>query len=733
MAIPKKKSAKRSARKPAAARRGAAKKPRGKGRAAGASSLDALFRPRSIAVVGASRRANQIGHQIVCNLVEGGFTGPVYPVNPHAPVVHSMHCFERVSAIPGEVDLAVLVVPRERVLEAARDCGQKGVRGLVVITAGFSEVGGEGGARQAELVELCQQLGMRLIGPNCMGILNTAEAFSMNASFADTQPVRGKAAFLSQSGALGAAILADARGLGLGMSMFASVGNRADVSSADLLEYWEHDPDTDQILMYLEAFDEPERFMPIARRISRTKPILVVKSGRTASGARAAISHTGSLAGSEAAVDSLLYQCGVLRVDSMEELFSIASAVQTGKLPAGHRLAIVTNAGGPGILATDACVSAGLVLAELSKQTTRALERLLPPEASTANPVDLIASADAERFDKSLALVAADPNVDMLLAIFVAPIMIDSESVAAVFAKHAVALDKPLLTCLPGKGHGDPAIELLQRAGVPNYRFPEEAARVLTGIRKLQMLRERPAEAPPVFRVNKKKARRVIEAALEADRTTLKGSELYDLASAYGIPVVPSSIVSTREEALRAARKIGFPLVAKVEAKGLLHKSDSGGVILGIRDRGDLFDAFDKLEQRFLEESPDMQVLLQSMRSGGVETFFGAATDPAFGRMLAFGLGGIHVEILKDVVFRVHPLTPTDAEEMVHGIRSVALLDGARGKPPVDKQELQELLLRISQLLTDLPEIQELDLNPYLAGYEGQGSCILDMRVRIER
>ncbi|MFT6713452.1 MAG: acetyl coenzyme A synthetase (ADP forming)-like protein, partial [Planctomycetota bacterium] len=393
-----------------------------------ANSLDKLFRPHSIAVIGASKRVHQIGHQIVCNLVEGNFSGPVYPVNPKARVVHSAHCFKKVTAIPGRVDMAVIVVPAPMVLQAARDCGKKGVGGIVVITAGFSEVGGEGQARQDELVAICKKYGMRMIGPNCMGILNTASDISMNASFADTQPIRGSAAFLSQSGALGAAILSDSRSLGLGLSQFASVGNRADVSPADLLEYWGEDEATTEILMYLEAFGEPERFMPIARRVSRKKPILVVKSGRTAQGAKAAISHTGSLAGSEAAVDSLLYQCGVLRVDSMKELFAMASAVQTGKLPNGRRLAIVTNAGGPGILATDAIVSKGLVMSELDPKTTAKLRKLLPPEASVQNPVDLIASADAKRFDEVLKVVRADPGVDMILAIFVAPIMIDAES-----------------------------------------------------------------------------------------------------------------------------------------------------------------------------------------------------------------------------------------------------------------------------------------------------------------
>lgn len=696
-------------------------------------SLDALFRPNSIAVVGASRKVNQIGHQIVRNLVEGNFTGPVYPVNPSARVVHSAHCFPKVSAIPGDVDLAVIVVPATRVLDAVRDCGKKGVRGIVVITAGFSEVGGEGAKRQEQLLQLCKQFGMRLIGPNCMGILNTAEDFSMNASFADTQPIRGHAAFLSQSGALGAAILADAQSLGLGMSMFASVGNRADVSPADLLEYWGDDKDTTEILMYLEAFGEPERFMPIARRVSRDKPILVVKSGRTASGARAAISHTGSLAGSEAAVDSLLYQCGVLRVDTMKELFALAGAVQTGKLPGGRGLAIVTNAGGPGILATDAIVSQGLHLSEFAKRTTKRLEKLLPPEASVLNPVDLIASGDAKRFDETLKVVIADPNVDMILAIFVAPIMIDAESVAEVFARHANSTDKPFVTCLPGKDQDDPAIEILHRAKVPNYRFPEESAQVLIGLRKLKKLRERKDEKPPVFRANKRKGREVIDAALANGRAMLEGRQLYSLMKAYGIPVVPSTIVRSREEALKAAKKLNFPLVAKVESETLVHKSDSGGVILRIQNREDLLDAFDTLEARFGAEHPDMSILLQSMRSSGVEIFFGAASDPIFGKMLAFGLGGIHVEVFKDVVFRVHPLTPTDACEMVNGIRSVEMLEGVRGKPAVDKAQLEELLLRLSQMLTDLPEIAELDLNPFLAGYHGEGSCVLDMRVRLER
>jgi len=695
-------------------------------------SLDAVFRPRSVAVIGASRQRNRIGHEIVRNLVLGGFTGPVYPVNPKAKVVHSMHCYPKVSAIPGPVDLAVITVPAPLVLAAARDCARKGVRALVVITAGFSEIGGEGSQRQEELMKVCRKAGMRVVGPNCMGVVNTDPDYAMNASFAASTPSPGGAAFLSQSGALGEAILADARELGLGVSMFASVGNRADVDPADLLDYWAADPRCTQILMYLEAFGNPEKFIAAARRVSREKPILVVKSGRSARGAKAAISHTGSLAGSEAAVDSLLNQCGVLRLDSMADLFALASAVQSGKYPSGPRVGIVTNAGGPAILATDALFAHGLEVGDLQPATMRKLKRCLPPEASAANPVDLIASGDAARYDKALDAVLADDSIDMVLAIFVSPVMIDSAAVARVFVEHAQQSDKPLVACLLGKSQGEEAVEILHQGGVPNYRFPEFAARSLAGLRQLSNLSRRPQLEAPRYRVKRTQARRVVAGALADGRQTLKGEELHDLLTAYGIPMVPSRIVSSRDEALGAARKLGFPLVMKVEAEDVVHKSDRGGVLLGIREREGLLDAYDQLEDRFRKDCPDMKVLLQAMRSDGIETFFGAATDPQFGRMLAFGLGGIHVEVFKDVVFRLHPLDPTDAREMVEGVRAKALFEGARGKPPVDKDELVDTLLRLSRMLTDFPEIAELDLNPFLAGWRGKGSCILDARVRLQ-
>ncbi|RMH00988.1 MAG: CoA-binding protein [Planctomycetota bacterium] len=697
------------------------------------ASLDAVFRPRSIAVVGASRRRHQIGHEIVRNLVEGGFTGPVYPVNPGAKVVYSMHCHPRVSAIPGPVDLAVLVVPSRHVLAAARDCARKKVKALVVISAGFAEVGGEGAKRQAELVELCRRHGMRIVGPNCMGVLNTDETVAMNATFAATTPTPGGAAFLSQSGALGEAILADARALGVGMSQFASVGNRADVGPPELLEYWEKDPRTRMILMYLESLGDPEAFMAHARRVSRHKPVVVVKSGRTAAGARAAVSHTGSLAGSEAAIDSLFAQCGVLRVDSMKDLFMHARVAQMERMPAGRRVAIVTNAGGPAILATDACVAAGLELAELRPATARQLAKALPPEASWANPVDLIASADAARFDAALGAVVADANVDMVIAIFVSPVMIDAAAVAEVFARHSRATDKPFVACLLGKQQGQAAARTLAAAGVPNFRFPEDAAKALGGLWKMSELRHRDATPPPRFRIQRRRGREAVERALAAGRELLKGTELYELLTAYGIPVVPSRIVREPEAAVAAAEEIGWPVVLKIEAQGVSHKSDRGGVVLDLRNPDELLAAWEDLDRRFRPEAPRLQMLVQALRRDGVETFFGTTTDPQLGRLIAFGLGGIHVEVLKDVVFRLHPLLPADAWEMVEGIRGKELLHGVRGKPPVDEEQLVEMLLRLSRMLSDLPEIRELDLNPFLAGYRGVDSCVLDARVRLRR
>lgn len=706
-------------------------------------SLDALFRPRSVAVIGASRRPHQIGHEVVRNLVDAGFTGPVHPVNPSADVVRSMRCYRSVLDIPGPVDLAVVTVPAPLVLEAARECATRGVRGLVVITAGFGELGGEGARREAELKDLCAAHGIRMIGPNCMGILNLEPDVRLNASFASATPECGGAAFASQSGALGEAILADALEIGLGLRMFASLGNQADVSPHHLLEYWGDDDGVQQILMYLESFGDPARFMESARRVTRRKPVMVVKAGRSARGAQAAMSHTGSLAGSEAAADSLLRQCGVLRVDTMKDLFTLAGAVQAERFPKGNRVAIVTNAGGPAILATDACAALGLEIVDLESRTRARLLKVVPPEASVRNPVDLIATADADRYDAALSAVLADHRVDMVLAIFVSPVMIDSAAVARVFVKHARRTPKPLAACLLGRLSNDAAIAILREGGVQNHRYPEEAAAALAGLMHLGRMRDRVYRPAPVFDVDRARARAAVEAVLSSGRTTLGGSEMREVFEAYGIPMVPSRVVETFEEARAFADAIGYPVVAKVEAPNVVHKTDLGGVILDIRSPAELAEAFLELDRRFGRGRPraggpnrsgrPARILIQAMRRDGVEVFFGAAPDPQFGRLMAFGLGGIHVEVLKDVVFRLHPLSRANAERMVDGIRGRAILEGVRGKPPVDREQLVEVLLRLSQMLGDLPEVVELDVNPFLAAWDPAQSCILDCRVRLER
>ncbi len=698
-------------------------------------SLDALFRPRSVAVIGASRRPHQIGHEVVRNLVGAGFTGPVYPVNPSADVVRSMHCYPRVLDVPGPVDLAVITVPAPLVLEAARECAAKGVRGLVVITAGFAEIGGDGPAREAELKALCAAHGIRMIGPNCMGILNLEPGVRLNASFASATPECGGAAFASQSGALGEAILADALELGLGLGMFASLGNQADVSPHHLLEYWGDDDGVQQILMYLESFGDPAHFMEVARRVTRRKPVMVVKAGRSARGAQAAMSHTGSLAGSEVAADSLLTQCGVLRVDTMKDLFTLAGAVQAGRFPAGNRVAIVTNAGGPAILATDACAALGLDIVDLEPRTRARIRKAVPPEASVRNPVDLIATADADRYDAALSAVIADRRVDMVLAIFVSPVMIDSAAVARVFVRHAGRTRKPFAACLLGRLSNDAALAILQEGGVQNHRYPEEAAAALAGLSHLAKMRDRVYRPAPVFDVDRARARAVVEAVLSAGRTTLGGPEMREVFEAYGIPLVPSRVVETFEEARAFAGAVGYPVVAKVEDARVEHKSDVGGVILDIRSEDQLALAFAEIRRRFGRRRGSrgpVPVQVQAMRSDGVEVFFGAAPDPQFGRLMAFGLGGIHVEVLKDVVFRLHPLSRANAEKMVDGIRGRAILEGVRGRPPVDREQLVEVLLRLSQMLADLPEVVEMDINPFLAAWDPARSCILDCRVRLE-
>ena len=677
---------------------------------------DSILRPRSIAVVGASRHPNTIGYQVLDNLIRYGFNGPLYPVNPKADVIHSIRAYPSVLAIADPVDLAVIVVPRDLVLAAAEECGRKGVKGLVVITAGFAEVGGEGVERERRLVEVVRRYGMRMVGPNCMGVLNSATEFSMNATFAPTMPPYGPVGFISQSGAMGLSILDYAGELGIGIHQFVSVGNNADLSGNDLLTDWADDAEIRTILMYLESFGDARRFFQIARKLTRKKPIFVVKAGRTAAGARAASSHTAALAGTDLAADALMEQCGVMRAQTVEELFDYAMAFPRLPLPKGDRVAIISNAGGPAIILADACESAGLRVAELAPGTQAAIRRLVPEEAAVRNPVDLIASATAETFGSVLSLVLQDPNVDSVIVSVAPPPLKGKEGDVAEAIVQATAArhDIPVMAVLLGRQGVSAGMRNLLKAGMPGYIFPESAARALAAMNRYRKWLERPEGSEQRFPADAPRVARIVETARKEGREKLSESEALEVLDAYGVPTVPWRQAASEEEAVAAAAALGHPVVLKVISRSVVHKSDVGGVVVGLGSEREVREGYRRMLQRVKERAgvtPEA-VLVQRMIPGGRETIVGSARDPRAGPLIMFGLGGVAVEVLKDVVFRVHPLTDVDAREMVRAIRGFPLLEGMRGEPAVDVVALEEILQRVSQLVGEHEAILDMDINP---------------------
>jgi acetyltransferase len=697
------------------------------------SPLDAIFRPRSIAVVGASRRADTIGYQIVDNLLRHGYTGVVYPVNPKASAIHSVQAYPTVGAIPGEVDLAVVVVPKDSVLQVVDECGAKGVKSLVVISAGFKEVGAEGAERESALTQRVRHHGMRLVGPNCMGIVNTDPSTSMNATFAPSMPPAGPLSFLSQSGAMGVTILDYAAEYGIGIHHFASVGNKADVSANDLLRFWGDEEGTRVILMYLESFGNPRRFTALARTVARRKPIVVVKSGRTPAGARAAASHTGALAGVDVATDALLAQCGVLRADSVQELFDIAMALEEQPIPKGNRVAIVTNAGGPGIMIADACESEGLQVVELSTETQARLREIFPAEASVRNPVDMIASATSTSYRVALEAVLTDPNVDSAIAAFVPPLGVKQVDVASsiveAFREHSDE-GKPILAVLMGRQGFPEGRAELHDAGIPAYTFPESAARALAAMVRYRQWLDRPVQEPGRFDVDRASVTHIVERARAEGRTRLKEDEALDVLEAYGVPVVKHRLVTTHQEAREAAAACGYPIVLKAVAQGVVHKTDVGAVEVDIRTPEELDQAFGRIVKKLGEAEIEIEgVLVQRFASGGRETIIGMSSDPSFGPILMFGLGGIYVEALRDVAFALAPVSEVDAREMLSSIRGARLLNEVRGEPGADRDALVDAIRRLSQLVVDHPGIAEFDVNPFLAFSDG--GLAVDCRISL--
>jgi acetyl coenzyme A synthetase (ADP forming)-like protein len=704
----------------------------GEGRVPSAEGLDAVFRPRSVAVVGASRRPGSIGRQIVVNLLDGDFRGPVFPVNPREEVIHSIKAYRSVEEIPDPVDLAVVVVPRDAVLDVVEACGRKGVRGLVVISAGFREMGPEGLRRERRLAEIVTRYGMRMVGPNCMGVINTDPEVRLNASFSRTPALPGRIAFMSQSGALGEVILNHARTLELGLSMFASVGNKTNVSGNDLLLYWEEDPRTEIILLYLENFGDPRRFTEIARRLTRKKPVVAVKAGRSRSGAAAASSHTGSLAGSEIATAALFEQCGVLRVDTVRELFDVALALDSQKPPRGRRLAVVTNAGGPGILATDAAVARGFRLPPLARATRERLRRVLPQESSLRNPVDLLADATPERYREALRLVLRDPGIDAVVVIFVPPVMIDATGVARAITEACCERPEvPVVGCFMGPVGSLPEMEEAQRRRIPIYTFPEEAILALDALARYgEWLGRRPG--PVLFRrarlASPTRAASLLEAGLARRKPHLLLSEALELLRASGIATAPFLAGSWGEAVPipELESRVGYPMVLKADVPSEQHKTERRLLHLGIEDRSTLRKALDALRR---EAPRGSGWVAQREIRGDLELIVGMATDPLFGPLFVLGLGGTEVEVLRDVAFRLHPLTGRDVEEMMRSLRGYPLLRGYRGRTDVKASQLKDIMARLGRLVAENPRIQSLEINPLIAQQRSGRLLAVDARV----
>jgi acetyl coenzyme A synthetase (ADP forming)-like protein len=698
---------------------------------AAVSALKLFFQPRAVAVVGASRTRGTINGEIFHNLLTYGFAGQLYPVNPAAKLIENMPAYSSIESIESAVDLAIIVVPAADVLEVARACSRKGVKALVVISAGFAESGEDGQLRQAELLKICRGAGMRLIGPNCMGVVNTDPAVMLDATFAPRKPPRGRVGFSSQSGALGLAIMEFANALGLGISTFVSVGNKADISGNDLLRYWESDDQTDVILLYLESFGNPKKFSQIARRVGRKKPIVVVKSGRSAAGARATSSHTGALiAASDVTVDALFRQAGVIRTDTLSELFDVASLLVNQPLPRGNRVGIITNAGGPAILCADACEARGLVVPILSTTSRIKLREFLPAGASVNNPVDMIASASAEHYRQAIEIVASDDNVDSLIVIFTPPLVTRAEDVAKVIVDGARKKNAKPVMAVFLSADARPLELQTQDTCVPCYSFPETAAIALARAVRYASWREQPETIPCRFTdIRSDESAVLVSAVLARGEGWLEPQEVAKLCACYGLPLVEQLFVSSVEEAGVAAEQIGSEVVLKAIVPQLVHKTEAGAVRLRLRKEEVETAASEMSEKLISQGQSPTGFVVQRMVPQGVEMLVGVVHDPQFGPVVACGAGGIQVELLRDVSVRLTPLTIEDADEMIRELKTYPLLTGFRGAPVCDVAALEDGLLRLSAMVEDLPQIAELDFNPFMV-YE-TGAVILDARIRI--
>ncbi len=705
------------------------------------ASLQPIVNPKSVAIIGAARNVGTIGNLLMRCILQSGYTGIVYPVNPNTDAVLSVKSYPSVLDIPGKVDMAIIAVPAAVVNKVADECGRKGVRALIVISDGFRERNPEGAAREEELRNITLSYGMRLVGPNCMGVINTDPEMNLNATFSQVYPGIGNVAFLSQSGAMGLTILEHVKTLNMGLSTFVSVGNRADVSYHDFLQYWEQDDATKVILLYLESFGDPDKFARIARRVSTKKPIVAVKSGTTAAGARAASSHTGALASSDVASSILFKNAGIIRVNTVEELFNMATMLSTQPLPKGRRLVIVTNGGGPGIIAADAAASNNLVVEELSEATCAKIRPFMKRGINIGNPIDTTAGATSDEYEGILRVLAEDDSVDAVLAIFAPPIVVETKDMEEALRRVAPIFwhqKKPILGCFIGQ-KGLSAQLGKQGHFIPLFTFPEEAMVCLRRAVEYGEMRSKPQGKIPAIRgLKKDKAHELIDRVIKNSQTRdvwLSPTEIAELLACYGIQTAQIGVAATAAEAKEAAEKIGFPVAVKLESPTITHKTDVGGVILNVTSKAGVEEAYNTIRQNLVnlgKENEMTGVAIQQMASGGVETIVGVTQDPSFGPLMMFGSGGIYAELIKDVTMKIHPITDQDAKEMINSLKMSKLFEGYRGSPPKDVKAVEDLLLRVSAMIEDIPEIAEMDLNPVNVMSKGEGYRVIDARIKLK-
>ena len=696
--------------------------------------LSKIMKPKSIAVIGASTKEKTIGSEIMQRLRDYKFQGNIYPVNPKGGIIEGFQAYTSVLEIPGEVDFAVIIVPQKFVLDTIDQCNQKGIKGLCVISAGFKEAGKEGAEAEKELAAKVKEYGMRLVGPNCLGVLNTNPDVLMDATFAEALPERGNIGFVSQSGALGGGILNILKDLNLGFAQFISIGNQADVNAETAMEYWENEDDVQQILLYMESIANPSNFRKLASRISKKKPILALKAGRSAAGASAASSHTGSLAGADKAANALLAQSGVIREYSLKNLFATAKMFSNCPIPKGDRVAIITNSGGPGIMATDAICEYGMKMAPISEATKETLRSFLPAAASVKNPIDMIASAPIEHYKQTLQTVIADENVDMIMVIYL-PFMglKDIDVAEAIMEIKKAYPQKPVVGVFMTTSDFFTKISDME-VNMPFFMYAEEAAEGFNRLNQQRIWQERPVGEIKTYDVDKARAEQIIKQSLKEGRDQLTTRESIDVLDAYGLRVCKSGFATNEAEVIEVGNSIGYPVVMKMTSKTTSHKTDVGGVRVNIQSeeqlRAEYQDLIAKLTEKGLIDGLE-GVIIQEMVKGNREMVCGIATDPQYGPMMMFGLGGVFIEVMKDVTFRIAPLTDVDAEEMIKSVKAYKLLQGARGTTPAQMDQIKETLLRLSQLVNDFKFIDELDINPLLVSEKTGEGIAVDGRIKV--